>query len=269
MRVTNMIVERNFLYNISRCEERLLKYQDQASSGCAILRPQDDPVGTSRTISLRHLIFQNEQYSMNLYKARNWLEETEQALEEITSLLIRTEELASSGITGTSPTGARLAIAEEIYQINEEIQTIRDRTTNGRSLLCGTLPVWKLGTGVEITATDQTELLDKILEQLGGLEDGLRNGDVAAMTSSAQELTDCLDNVLAQRSGNGACLRRLDMLEAKAISLDIEYRKSLSNVEDVDLTKLLVQLKSAEAAYEAALGVGARLIQPTLLDHLR
>ena len=150
MRVTNMIVERNFLYNISRCEERLLKYQDQASSGCAILRPQDDPVGTSRTISLRHLIFQNEQYSMNLYKARNWLEETEQALEEITSLLIRTEELASSGITGTSPTGARLAIAEEIYQINEEIQTIRDRTTNGRScyvvrcLFGNWEQVWKL-----------------------------------------------------------------------------------------------------------------------------
>ena len=88
------------------------------------------------------------------------------------------------------------------------------------------------------------------------------------MTSSAQELTDCLDNVLCPEWKWGLS-QAVDMLEAKAISLDIEYRKSLSNVEDVDLTKLLVQLKSAEAAYEAALGVGARLIQPTLLDHLR
>ena len=82
-------------------------------------------------------------------------------------------------------------------------------------------------------------------------------------------LDDGLDRVLAERAENGARLRRLDILSEKAVSMDIEYQRLLSNVEEADLVEVIVKLKSQEAAYQAALAAGARLIQPSLLDHLR
>ena len=78
-----------------------------------------------------------------------------------------------------------------------------------------------------------------------------------------------LDSVLAHRPENGAKLRRLDILEEKAGDMDIEFQRLLSNVEEADLTEVIVKLMSQQMAYQTALAAGARLIQPSLLDYLR
>ena len=49
----------------------------------------------------------------------------------------------------------------------------------------------------------------------------------------------------------------------------IDVKERLSKVEDTDLAEALISLRSDEAAYQAALGVTARVIQPTLIDFLR
>ena len=51
--------------------------------------------------------------------------------------------------------------------------------------------------------------------------------------------------------------------------MDIEFQRLLSNVEEADLTEVIVKLISQQMAYQTALAVGARLIQPSLLDYLR
>ncbi|KPD00119.1 flagellar hook-associated protein FlgL [Geobacillus sp. BCO2] len=43
----------------------------------------------------------------------------------------------------------------------------------------------------------------------------------------------------------------------------------LSDNEDVDLEKVITDLKTQESVHRAALAVGARVIQPTLVDFLR
>lgn len=40
-------------------------------------------------------------------------------------------------------------------------------------------------------------------------------------------------------------------------------------MQDVDVAEKFIELKSAEMMYTASLQVGAKLIQPTLLDYLR
>jgi flagellar hook-associated protein 3 FlgL len=44
---------------------------------------------------------------------------------------------------------------------------------------------------------------------------------------------------------------------------------SLSEAEDIDLPKTIVELQMQEVAYKAALGATARVVQPSLLDFLR
>jgi flagellar hook-associated protein 3 FlgL len=45
--------------------------------------------------------------------------------------------------------------------------------------------------------------------------------------------------------------------------------KVMSNNEDIDYEKTITELISQESVHRAALGVGARIIQPTLVDFLR
>jgi flagellar hook-associated protein 3 FlgL len=44
---------------------------------------------------------------------------------------------------------------------------------------------------------------------------------------------------------------------------------SLSEIENVDIARAVVDLQMQEVAYQAALGATARVLQPSLLDFLR
>ena len=49
----------------------------------------------------------------------------------------------------------------------------------------------------------------------------------------------------------------------------IDLKASLSDVEDIDYAQAIIEVKSQEMAFQAALSVTAKVIQPTLLDFLR
>lgn len=280
MRMTNLTIERNFLYNVGKSEERLQKLQDMASSGMNFRRPQDDPVGVERAITLRNELSKSQHYSRNIMRAKAWMDTTEEALGELTTVLTRAQEIGLAGANGTTPPDARRAIAAEVRQLIEEVAAIRGRTLEGRPVLTGTQPTWRIGPDLNMTAGDrdglggssETEaLLDNATAYLTDLATGLELPalDAGGVQAALHNLSVTGDEVLSSRATNGARVTRLEMLESKMALLDIEYQRLLSNVEDVDITQVIVRLKSAEAAYQAALGAGARLIQPSLLDYLR
>ena len=47
----------------------------------------------------------------------------------------------------------------------------------------------------------------------------------------------------------------------------LEARRS--GIEDLDLAKVVLDMKVQEVAYQSALAVTARVLQPTLMDFLR
>jgi flagellar hook-associated protein 3 FlgL len=271
MRLTDIAIERNFLYNIGSAEARLQRLQDQASSGKLFQRPQDDPVGVQRSIHLKHQLAETVQYLRNLDGARTWMEHVEVGLGQVTAALQRVSELAIGAVTATTPRDAREAIIMEINEIINEIDSIEALRIEDRQVLSGTMPTWRVGDGVSISANDQAALFAEIrtnLNELGTLL-GADPFDGDAVMVTMEKLTLSGDRVLAERAKNGAKIHRLEALDSRLQGLDIDFQRMISDVEDVDLTEVLVKLKSAEASYHAALGAGARLIQPTLLDYLR
>lgn len=268
MRVTDLTIQRNFLYNIFGVEKRLGELQDMASSGKSITRPQDDPVGSERSISLRHDLCVNDQYLRNIDKAKTWMSQTEQAMAHVTTVLSRAHDLALTGMTGTTPEDAREAISAEISQLKDELSGVFDTTVDGRNLLHGTMPVWRLGTDVTVTCNGVEAIMTEVSTFMDQLEQGLETSNVDDIKDAAEGIDKCLDKVLSHRAENGAKLRRLDTLEEKAGEMYVEYKRVLANVEEVDITEVVVKLMSQQMAYQTALAVGARLIQPSLLDYL-
>ena len=54
-----------------------------------------------------------------------------------------------------------------------------------------------------------------------------------------------------------------------ALITELRLSTSLSNVENADLPKVIVDLQMQQTAYQASLAATSRVMQPSLLDFLR
>jgi flagellar hook-associated protein 3 FlgL len=67
----------------------------------------------------------------------------------------------------------------------------------------------------------------------------------------------------------GARMKRLDAAVARNNSMVDGLTKLVSKQEDLDVPKAILELATADSSYKMSLQMGARLVQPTLLDFLR
>ncbi len=117
MRVTNRLMIDTVLANLQRSTERLLKRQTQISTGKQLSRPSDDPARVGRALTLRSSKAITEQNIQNVAQAKSWLDTTDGALQQVTSLLQRSRELTVQGATGTLSAQDRISIATEVRQL--------------------------------------------------------------------------------------------------------------------------------------------------------
>ena len=90
----------------------------------------------------------------------------------------------------------------------------------------------------------------------------LRGGDRTA-------LQDHVDKLLGVRARNGAQTNRLEAATRASTRSAGALTNQLSNTEDADIAKTLIQFNSQSAAYQAALRAGANIVQSSLMDFLR
>lgn len=102
------------------------------------------------------------------------------------------------------------------------------------------------------------------------IRDSLYMNDVEDVGSRATGGMDlALENLLKYRAELGSKSNRLDMVRARILQDRTSMEEILSKNEDVDIAESITRLRMLEVAHRAALGVTARVIQPTLLDFLR
>lgn len=78
-----------------------------------------------------------------------------------------------------------------------------------------------------------------------------------------------LDNIVSERAELGARVNRVELIEERLGEQEIIANRIMSNNEDIDMEKVIIDLKTQEVVHRAALAAGARIMQPTLLDFLR
>jgi flagellar hook-associated protein 3 FlgL len=73
----------------------------------------------------------------------------------------------------------------------------------------------------------------------------------------------------AQLADVGARYNRLVQLGQTATNRAADLQTSLSDVEDIDLPKTIMELQLQQTAYQVALAAAAKVLQPSLQDFLR
>lgn len=84
-----------------------------------------------------------------------------------------------------------------------------------------------------------------------------------------RNLESARQNVIALRSEMGARQMRIESLESRIQTTEVQLDASLQQAQGVDMAKALLELNSAETTYRAALQVGGRIMPQSLADFLR
>jgi flagellar hook-associated protein 3 FlgL len=295
IRMTQASISRSVMTNLQAGLTKLSTLQEQLSSGRLINRPSDNPSGTVSAMQFRAEITRTTQYQRNCEDALGWLGAADDVLNSALGPMNRIRELAVSGISAASSPEARNALAAEVDQLREHLLTIANSRYLGRPLFGGTTGNADayvkdaLGT---ITFNGDTGNVTRSIAANTQLSVNLQAEDVfgAAGSDLFQVLADISDHLRNDPSQLGADLDKIDAANKRLLNAlaDVGARyhrveamreaaekslasltNGLTEVENIDLPKTIIDLQLQEVAYQAALGAAARIIQPSLLDFLR
>ena len=122
---------------------------------------------------------------------------------------------------------------------------------------------------LETTDTDRYTFAytdtSNFLEMSGITSDTMQ---VQAINQAVSDSDRVMDNLSTQISDFGARVNRIIVQQQIYSKLELSTTENLSEKEDTDFTKALLELKSKETAYEAALAAAAKTMQMSLLDFL-
>lgn len=286
MRVTQSMLSNNMLRNLSNNYNKMGKLQDQLTTQKRITRPSDDPVVAMLGLGYRDSLNKVQQYSRNVSEATNWLDSTDDAISQGVKVLQRIRELTVQASNGTYEEGQRGAIAVEVDQLKKQLETIAQTQVGGKYIFNGEntnkAPAagnfsygdieLEIFDGIKLNVnTKGSELFKSVFNTLDSLKSKLE--DKTASDTDISGFLDTLDSeidhFLKIQADVGAKQNRVDMMKDRLSSQETIATEIMSKNEDVEIEKVITELITQESVQRAALSVGARIIQPSLVDFLR
>ena len=127
----------NFTYQISLSRERIEKTRNQISSGLKVFNPSDDAGRAGTIVNLQSLLQRIDGHQKRIASAKSMLETQESTVTSANDVLIRVEELATQAANGTLTTQNRQQIADEVFQLREQLASLANTQYQGVYLYGG------------------------------------------------------------------------------------------------------------------------------------
>lgn len=147
-----------------------------------------------------------------------------------------------------------------------DVHTIKFQIGVGETININTLGTSLFEIGTTAPGEGNKAGIITLVEKIEGLLD---SGNTAALTNELDTIDKHIDKALSIRGDIGARVNRLELIVNRIEDDVINLRGLQSKIEDIDQAETAIQLMNEENVYRASLQVGARIIQPTLLDFLR
>jgi flagellar hook-associated protein 3 FlgL len=290
-RTTNSMLLASSQRNLQSSMSRLATLQEQASSQKRLSKPSDDPQGVSEALQVRAQQRASEQYARNINDGEGWLTSIEGALKSSTDLLQRARNLVVQGAnSGALSAPARESIASELDSLKDELlkqantEFLGQPVFAGNSTAASAFDASYTHTGVagstverrvDSTSTIQVDAdgakifgegPDSVFALLAGVAQDLRDGtDVGPRLDS---LDARISTVLGEHALIGSRYTQLERVRSVTMDQSLSLQSQLAGIEDVDIGRVIIDLKSQEIAYQTALAVTSRALQPTLMSFL-
>jgi flagellar hook-associated protein 3 FlgL len=287
-RITQLSMTNTALAGLQANLNRVQKLQAQASSGLRIQVPSDDPQGTATAMQMRSQQAADAQYTSNAGFAASRLNAADTALQSLSSQVTAVRNLVLGSQNGSLSDGARTALSNQITQIKATVAGLYNTQYLGQPVFGGTSSTGLalddtnayVGDGnpvmVRISASstvrvdvDGTSIgadtLPGVLDQLA-----LNVTDPAGAPQSDLDLLDSvLGGISTALGGVGAAEARVTTTGNLVSAHSLDLTSSIARTEQADLAEVLTKFSSQQVAYQAALGVAAKINQTSLLDFIQ
>jgi flagellar hook-associated protein 3 FlgL len=292
-RVTETGSRTRVLANLQRALDRGQELQDQLSSGKQIRRPSDSPSGTVTALQLRGEVRATQQYARNADDGEGWLGVIQDTMSNVSAQVNKARDLTVQALNSGAGTGqSDEALAVEIDNLRASLIESANTKFMNRPVFGGTTAgsvaydangayvgddgqtTRTVGsntklrvdtTGPEAFGTGDTQLFAVLKD----ISDKIRSGDKNGLNQSIQNLDSAGDLLKSTLSDVGARYNRITQMKQSAQDRLLTVTSQLSDIEDVDLPKTIMELQVQQTSYQAALAASAKVIQPSLIDFLR
>ncbi|MEJ1298701.1 MAG: flagellar hook-associated protein FlgL [Candidatus Sedimenticola sp. (ex Thyasira tokunagai)] len=288
------------LDGILKNQAKMSRTQEQISTGRRILRPSDDPAGSTQVLELNRAARTVEQYQKNADRAQNRLELVDNTLSGITTMLQRVNELALQGSSGTYNAAQRDMIAVEVRGMLSSVLDLANTTDSAGDYLFsgfqGKVKPFAAGAGTYTFSGDTglREIRISADRTVADSESGFHTFmDVPTAAGGVRDLFSTIDQIATALEADtspdtlvadiSSAIARIGEVHAsvgsKQRSIDeqrdinegfiLTLETNRSKLEDVDIAEAITNFNKEKVALEAAQASFAQMQGLLLFNFIR
>jgi len=137
MRVTNEMIAKQVVYNLTQNINRFYVLQNQMSTNRRINKASDDPIGTIKDLSYRAYLSDLAQYKSNIGVGQTWLSTSDSALGDINTAVSNSHSVAVEMSNDTFDAAAREAAAQEVQSLLDQVLASGNTQLEGNYIFSG------------------------------------------------------------------------------------------------------------------------------------
>jgi flagellar hook-associated protein 3 FlgL len=274
------------------------QYQQQLSSGDRITNPSDDPSAMNQVLNMQSQMQSLQQISSNNSTATAITQQSYSALNNLQSISTSAGELVTEGASGTTSPADYAAYSQQLTQLIKQALDTANTQYNGNYIFGGTqttTPPFTATydasgnvTGVTYTGTASgismetgqgntvspytdgatNQQMADFINNLVTLQSAMNSASPTAVQATQSSLQTSEDNVITAVSGIGAVQSGLQADQALNQSAFTSLQGLVSTDTSTDVATTTVQFSQAQAAYQAALEAGAKIMADPLINLL-
>lgn len=294
MRITNQMIFDQAQSQTAIARDRASQAQDQVATGIRVVHPGDDPAAAGLMVSQGFALQRFDVIDKSISSATGELETADGALQGVSTLLARAQQLAVQLGNDTYGKSERMAGAQEISSITGQIARLMNAQVAGRYIFGGNVdnapPFDAAGNYSGDTAVRQVEVApglrqnasvrgdDAVKGTAGGVDvfaaltsltTALTNNDGASIRAAVDGVSQSTDQVAAALTNTGSMLAAFDSAQKIGTVAKDSTQKVLSAESEVDIFAAASTLAQAQQSLQAALAATARSFSTSLLDFLK
>ena len=293
-RITPGILDDQMTSTLDADQLSIAQLQEKISSGQAITKPSDDPVGVVQSLSTQAALARGQQYQANAQDGMGWLGTANTALSSAVTQLYNIRNIALGAGSDSSQPSTYADLAQQVTGIRQELMALANTTYLNRPVFAGTSATTQaydaagnyLGSGASPTRTvaPGTSIPVSVTNPFGSGSTGsvfaavdqiisdLQTGTPASignLTSTDLGKLDTALNSLSSASGQvGESFQQMQYLSAQAVSAQQTLSTRLAGIQDVNLAQAVTDLQMQQNSYQAALWATSKVVEPSLTQFL-
>lgn len=297
MRITNNIIQQGSLTTIQDNLKRIHAAQVRIATGLKIQKASDDPVGAGESMRARGTLRALDQYRRGIQTATRRADAEENALDQLTSILIRARELATAyGSDSSDAVGRRAGQIEVEGLLRQAISIANSRVDDGYlfgGLDAATRPydVDESGPALGFTTVSPTgefsvEISERqrvmvnhsgttvfedtgLLASIRDLAVAMGNNDAEGIRAVMPDVDRAFAGVQTLLGEVGSRANLLQVTTSNLDALELNLLTLKSEIEEVDIEKAMMELVGRQTSFQAALLSTSQLMNLTLTNYLR